>query len=406
MQWKYKTRWIAERIKKALTFSSVIVITGARQTGKTTLLRHEQPFRKWRYVNLDDFETLSLAETRPEELLALSNQLIIDEVQRSPALLLSVKQAVDEDRNRRFILSGSANLLLMKSVSESLAGRALYFELLPFSHREEKENDFPSWIDRLQSNDPPPPMNRSAKSLPEFLLFRGFLPPVTFLSDMEQVSEWWRGYIKTYLERDLRDLTQISNLPDFRKIMGLLAMRTGQILKQSEIARDAGLSQATAGRYVNLLEISGLLVKLTPYSKNISKRLVKSPKIYFIDPGLACALGGFKDLGQIPASFKGSLFECFVLLNLLVLANVVNGQIYYFRTQGGKEKEIDFILETNGRIIAIEVKYSNQVSFRDTKGLLFLKDIVPNWAAGLVIYNGPEVIKLGKDIYAVPWMMI
>jgi len=405
MQWRYKQRWISERIRKATSFSSIVVLTGARQTGKSTLLRFEDPFRSWHYITLDDLDTLSIAKNRPEELLAFSDRLIIDEVQRSPDLLLSVKRAVDDNREKRFILSGSANLLLMKSVSESLAGRALYFDLLPFAWGEENEKEFPQWITHLPENEPPS-QAQSANPLPESLLLRGFMPPLLFLTDTEQMSEWWKGYIRTYLERDLRDLTQINNIPDFRKMMGLLAMRSGRILKQSEIARDAGLSQATAGRYINLLEISGLLVKLTPYSKNISKRLVKSPKAYFIDPGLVCALSGFNDMDMIPASFKGSLFESFVCLNLLAVARVARGELYYFRTQGGKEKEVDFILEVDKKIIAIEAKHSTRVGFRDTENLFFLKDMLPNWAAGLIVYNGTDVIKLASDIFAVPCTMI
>jgi predicted AAA+ superfamily ATPase len=405
MKWHYKPRWLAERLREAISFSPIVVLTGARQTGKSTLLQQESPFKSWRYLNLDDLDVLAMANRRPEELCALSNHLVIDEVQRSPGLLLAVKRAVDKDRRKRFVLSGSANLLLMKKVSESLAGRALYFDLLPFSWGEETEADFPQWPSALLEHKPVQ-RNSSAEPLPDSSLFRGSIPPVTFLSKETQISAWWNGYIRTYLERDLRDLSQITNLPDFRKMMGLLAMRCGQILKQSEIARDAGLSHSTAGRYINLLEISGLLVKLKPYTKNISKRIVKSPKVYFIDPGLVCALAGFKRATQIPNDFKGALFESFVFLNLLAYASMVGGDLYYFRTQGGKEKEIDFILEMNGNLIAIEAKYSSRVGFRDAKNLFFLKELLPNFAAGLVIYNGPEALTLGENIYAVPWFWL
>jgi hypothetical protein len=396
---------MADPLRKGISFSPIAVLTGARQTGKSTLLQQESPFKAWQYVNLDEMDALAMAEKRPDELLALSDHLIIDEVQRSPNLLLSVKRMVDKDRSRKLILSGSANLLLMKSVSESLAGRALYFELLPFSYGEEIERDFPGWIFQLPKKRPPS-VNQTSLPPLDSLLFRGFIPPTLFLSDSEQISCWWKGYIRTYLERDLRDLTQITNLPDFRKMMGLLAMRSGQILKQSEIARDAGLSQATAGRYINLLEVSGLLVKLMPYTKNISKRMVKSPKVYFIDPGLICSLAGFKEWKDTPNSLKGALFESFVCLNLLALAYAKGDKLYYFRTQGGKEKEVDFILEFNGKIIAIEVKYTTKVDFRDAENLFFLKDNLSNWGAGMVIYNGAEVLTLGQNIYAVPWAMV
>ena len=140
-----------------------------------------------------------------------------------------------------------------------------------------------------------------------------------------------------------------------------------------------------------------------PYTRNISKRIVKSPKVYFIDSGLVCALSGLRQAKQISDPFKGALFESFILLNLLSYASAMDGELYYFRTQGGKEKEIDFVLETNGKAIAIEAKYSTRVGFRDADNLFFLKDLLPNFASGLVIYNGPDVLTLGENIYAVPW---
>jgi predicted AAA+ superfamily ATPase len=405
MKWYYKPRWLAEQIRKATSFSPIVVVSGARQTGKSTLLQHEFTSKIWHYVTLDDFDVLSLAQRRPEDLLAVSDHLIIDEVQRSPDLLLSVKQAVDKDRSRRFILSGSANLLLMKSVSESLAGRAAYFELLPMAHKEENEAPMSNWMTNLPEKKPPKFEEQPRRKIRD-LLFRGALPPVLFLSDEQEISSWWRGYIRTYLERDLRDLTRISNLPDFRKMMGLLALRSGQILRQSEIARDAGLSQATAGRYINLLETTGLLVRLNPYSSNISKRLIKSPKVYFIDPGLVCALAGVAHPEETPDSLRGMLFESYICLNLLIFSSMCGGSLHYFRTQGGKEKEVDFVLEMGKKIVAIEVKNTMKVGLREAENLFFLRDILPGWKAGLIIYNGSETLTLGKDIFAIPWSII
>jgi hypothetical protein len=185
--------------------------------------------------------------------------------------------------------------------------------------------------------------------------------------------------------------------------MELLALRSGQILKQSEIARDAALSHSTAGRYINLLEVSALLVKLRSYTKNITKRIVKSPKVYFVDPGLVCALAGFKRSQQIPEPFTGALFESFVFLNLLAFTSVVGGELYFFRTQGGREREVDFILELDTGVIAIEAKHSPRVGFRDAENLFFLKGLLPNFAAGFIVYNGSDVLTLGERVYAVPW---
>jgi hypothetical protein len=300
--------------------------------------------------------------------------------------------------------SGEDVVMVMFPYSDSEVG-GLKDKALAVEREYLEMRKFAEWVLRMPKSFPSE-RSRNSKTFPEVFFLRGFLPPVLFVPEEAHVSDWWGGYIRTYLERDLRDLTQITNLPDFRKMMGFLAMRSGQILKQSEIARDAGLSQATAGRYINLLEVSGLLTKLAPYSRNISKRLVKSPKVFLVDPGLMCALGGFKNTADIPSLLKGALFETFVFLNLLALARAIDGQIYYFRTQGGKEREIDFLFEVKGKVFAIEAKYSSTVSLRDAENLLFLKDILPNWTAGIVVYNGSEVVRLGKEIYAIPWSLI
>jgi predicted AAA+ superfamily ATPase len=406
----YKPRWLAGRIREAIEFSPVVVLSGARQTGKSTLLRNEPPFREWRYVSFDDLDILSLASKRPDEILSLSKNMVIDEAQRSPDFIYAVKRAVDKDRTRRIVLSGSANLLLMKTVPESLAGRAVYFNLMPFAHAEYLERKKENWfLHFLEKGELPSLQMKGYVSSHEirediaFSLFRGFLPPVIFLKKESHISMWWKGYIKTYLERDLRDISAISYLPDFKKMMELLSLRTASILNQSEIARDTALSQATAGRYINTLEETNLFLKIRPYSKNISKRLIKSPKIFVLDPGLAASLAGHSSSSMISQQFKGSLLESFVCLNLMARAALHDGQVCYFRTQGGKEKEVDFIFEKNNKIAGIEVKLSDSISVKDMDNLLFLKDISDRFIGGLIIYSGREIKQLGKNIFAVPW---
>lgn len=404
----YIHRWLADKIRDAAEFAPVIVLSGARQTGKSTLLKNEDPFKNWHYISLDDLAALALADKQPEEILDISKNIIIDEAQKSPSLLHAVKKVVDKDRTRRIVLSGSANLLLMKKVSESLAGRAIYFNLMPFAHRELLENKSEKWFSEftdsgiltLSSKD-----KQISGHTEDMLsrLFRGFLPPAVLLKKEEHISMWWNSYIKTYLERDLRDLAGISNLPDFRRIMELLALRTSCILRQSEISRDAAVSQATTGRYINILETTNLFLKLRPYSKNISQRLIKSPKAFFIDTGLAASIAGFSSSASLTEQFKSALLESYVLLNLIVRASITGGEVFYFRTQGGKEREIDFILEKNNKLIAIEVKLSDKVSTRDISNILFLKDLSDNFAGGLVVYAGKEIQQLGKNIFAVPW---
>lgn len=402
MPWTYKPRWLAPRLVEAIEFSPVVVLTGARQTGKSTLLRNEAPFMDWPYLTLDDLDVREMAENDPNELAALHDRVVIDEVQKVPKLMSAIKLQVDRNRDRRYVLSGSAHLLLMKAVSESLAGRALYFELMPFTLGEETLKPPPEWLPEGRPPEGISTRSTEQKRISRSYFFRGALPPVTFFAKPAQVSAWWDGYIRTYLERDLRDLSQIANLPDFRKAMSLLASRTGQILNAADIARSAGLSQATVGRYINLMETGGLFAKLQPFSRNVSKRIVKSPKIFCLDTGLACTLSGIRSPDSIDSSFEGQLFETIVFLHLSVITSINGGRIFYLRKQGGLEREIDFLLEMDRRILTVEAKASEKVSLRDAENMIRLRKILPDWHGGLVIYNGNTTQKLRENIWAVP----
>jgi len=413
MEIAYKPRWIADKLRMAAEFSPVVVLSGARQTGKSTLLRNEEPFKDWHYITFDDLDSLAFAKRRPDEILNISRHVVIDEVQKTPEFLHAVKKAVDKDKSRRIILSGFARLDLMKKVSESLAGRAVYYDLMPFSFGELKGIKYNSWLEKCVNTSTLPSMeikdylpDKEATGSLVTNLFRGFLPPVAMLKKEEHISAWWKGYIKTYLERDLRDISEISNLPDFRKLMELLALRTANILKQSDIARDAGLSQATAGRYINILEETGLVARVRPYSRNISTRMIKSPKVAVTDPGLAAALAGFVSSSILSEQFLGALLESFVYLNLAAKASLMDGDVMYFRTQGGREREVDFVLEKGKKILGVEVKLAKTVSTGDIDNLLFLKDASRSFACGLVIYSGREIRQLAQNIYAIPWFVL
>ena len=395
----YIPRALGEVIRESLSFSKVVVVTGARQVGKTTLVRNENPMRSWTFLSFDDLDVLELAKKAPMELFGLSDFLVIDEVQKAPEFLSWVKKAIDENPDRRFVLTGSSHLLLMKNISETLAGRAFYHELLPFSLKEIKRESPPIWLlkpEKLEEETPP-------DIDLEFSLFRGFLPPVYFFKEESHVFRWWEGYVRTYLERDLRDISHISYLPDFRKLMRLCALRISNIFKQSEVARDLGLPQTTVSRYLNLLEVSCLLIKLPSFTRNLAKRIIKSPKIFFIDPGLTAHLAGKSSVKDINSQEMAMLFENFVFLNLYVFAQLHLGHIFYFRTYGGREKEVDFVLEIKGKIAGIEVKYSKHVGFSDIEGLQYLKEVCPEFHCGFIIYLGDEIKRLSSNIYAVPW---
>jgi hypothetical protein len=405
----YKERWLAEKLKKSLKVSSVLILTGARQTGKTTLLMNEPIFKTYKYFSLDDLDVLAQAQKDPSPIISSARNIIIDEAQRLPKLLHSIKQAVDSDteKGRRFVLSGSANLLLLKSISETLAGRATYHTLFPFTYSEYQGRQKPEWL--LKMFKKIYPQEKEIVSNPPSLtpvLFRGFLPPVLEFKpeSSEEISMWWDGYIKTYLERDLRDLTQVASLTDFRAVMQLLALRTASLVDQSGISRDTGISQPTVHRYLNLLEASNLFVRLRPFTKIKSKSITKTPKGYFIDPGLAAHLAGYKDPTAMDEKFKGNLFESLILLNLLCLAEIYGMNVYFWRTKEGKE--VDFVLEYGRVILPLEVKMSNKVQYADLQNLFYFLRINPQAAGGIVIYTGSDIQKLASNIFAIPWVML
>ncbi|RME69050.1 MAG: ATP-binding protein, partial [Nitrospirae bacterium] len=363
-------------------------------------LRTEPPFSQWRYVTFDDLEVVGVAKRQPMDILALADNLVIDEVQKVPEFLSYVKIAVDTDPSRRFILSGSSHLLLMKSVSESLAGRATYYVLLPFTLQELKRDlsQEPGWLSEPEKKQACP-----FKETLQRLLLKGFLPPVYLLTGRDEPFRWWQGYVSTYLERDLRDIAQINYLPDFRRLMVLLSHRTGQILQISSLARDLGLPQTTLSRYIHLLEVSGLLIRLPSFTRNRAKRLLKSPKVYFLDPGLSAYLMGYSREEELSLKEYSYLFENLVFLNLYHWAQVLRGKLYYFRTYGGREKEVDFVLEVKNRVYGIEVKYKDTVDVSDAETLRFFRDVTPGFKKGFVFYKGNDVIPLGRDILALPW---
>ncbi len=397
----YLSRYVAQNLREDLSIFRVLVLTGARQVGKTTLALNEEPFRHWTYLSLDDWETLELAEKAPSEIFALGKDLIIDEVQKAPKLVSYVKLFSDQDPERRFLLTGSSHLLLMKEVAESLAGRAAYRELLPLTLSEVYQQPLPSWLlmpERLE-NLPKSPLEEDIL----WLLFRGFLPPLLRLTKPRQVFSWWQSYVRTYLERDLRDLAHITHLPDYRRLMRLLVLRTGGILKISDLARDLGLPQTTVSRYIHLLETSCLLIRLPAFTNNMAKRVIKSPKVYFLDPGLASHLMDKRNLKDLSREEQAKLFENLVFLNLYVFSEIEGGRLYYFRTYGGREKEVDFVLEVAGSVVGVEVKFEKEVGFKDVENLRFFREITPSFQTGFVIYLGERLQKLGKDLYAVPW---
>ena len=365
----YKKRFLADRIRRALEFFPVVAVVGARQTGKTTLVREEFPER--RYFSLDFPEIRAAAEEDPYGFLAsLDPPATIDEIQKVPEIFQALKALVDKKREPgMFLITGSANFLLLSKISETLAGRIAVFELPGFAISEAEGYPPPDFIKRcLQEEKIPHPDEAYPKPYIEALIKRGTLPPSVLAPDQEIRRMWLENYVATYLERDLRDLSQVASLGDFRRVMGLAASRTASILNVSELARDAGISVSTARNYLQLLEISYQIRRLPPYFANLGKRLVKSPKLHFRDTAVALTLSG---LGVGEESLFGhpyfaQLVETFLVEEIIKLTNIFipEAKFYHFRTHGGTE--VDLVIEAKGRLLPIEIKSSVSLSPKKT----------------------------------------
>jgi uncharacterized protein len=397
----YLPREITPRLERALRRLPVVVLSGLRQSGKSTLLQNETSLaRGHAYRTLDDFATLAAARSNPESLL--EGPAILDEVQRCPELLIALKKSVDEHRRPgRFILSGSANLALLGHVTETLAGRAGYFTLQPMTRREQHGATTEKPFLASFFTSPALPTGKS-EPVTEKEVLTGGLPPAC-LGPEDGVAEWFRGYVQTYVERDVRQLSQITDLVAFRTLAQLAALRTGQVLVISSLARDAKLNAATAGRYFDLLEASFLVRRLPPFLKNRSTRLVKSPKLYFTDSGLAVHLAGIDALepGQDDV-LRGALFETYVAQNLAALleAHLPEAQMSYWNEQG--RHEVDFVIEIGRKVFAVEVKAATRWREKDLAGLRAFRERTPACVAAVLAYNGKEAAKLDDRLYAIP----
>lgn len=400
----YFRRELTGLVQEALGALPVVVVSGLRQSGKTTFLRSEPGLAERRYFSLDDFATLEAARRQPEALVRGDEPVTIDEAQRCPELLLAIKQEVDRRRvPGRFLLSGSANLALLGTVSESLAGRAIYLPLQPLTRRERKGRLVEApFIVRFFAEPALPPATAGGEAIAGEEVLTGGMPPVA-LGEVPRPDLWFLGYEQTYLERDVRDLSQVTDLIAFRDVLRLAALRTGQVLNQSELARDAKLPVSTVSRYLGLLETSFVLRKLPPFLRSRSSRLIKSPKLYLADSGIAAHLTGVEDLAATAEEpLRGPLLETFVLQNLagILDAHLPHAEISFWSVQG--RYEVDFVLSTPRRAIAVEVKAGTRFGERDLASLRALAERSSEIEAGILAYNGREAVQLGERLYAVP----
>lgn len=400
------TRLAAAALARAVRVVPVVVVTGARQTGKTTLVRDLLPDRR-PYLSLDDLDVLGQARSNPDDLVHRAPRLTLDEVQRAPDLLLAVKRAVDlAPQPGQFILTGSANLLLMRRVSESLAGRAAYLGLWPMTRRERLGLGTAGiWQPLLDAPDRDWPEIVAGERTPredwrDHARRGGYPVPALALAEGPDRDIWFGGYTQTYLERDLQDLAAITGLPDLRRLMRAACLRLGQILNQAELGRDVGLPQPTVHRWLNLLETSYQLVRVPAYAVNRTKRLIKSPKAYWADTALALHLAGASEPG-------GAHLENLVLSDLLAWrdASIDRPEVLYWRTAAGEE--VDFVIEHRDQLLPIEVKTSERARVEDGRHVQsFQREYGSRARAGLVLHTGDAVEWLAPRVLAAPWWRV
>ncbi len=405
------SRNIKSKLINALSDSPVILLHGARQTGKSTLVKYlaenEYPAK---YLTFDDPGILSAAQNNPQEFLdGYDDNLVIDEVQKVPDIFAAIKISIDRKRKPgKYILTGSSNVFLLPKVSESLAGRIEILQLFPFSQNEITGSDFNLVDEIFKSEFKPTGKSRMKNDLVSKVITGGF-PEMLLRKDRSRQAAWFKSYITTILQRDVRDISNIEKLSELPKLLSIFSARAGTLLNFAEFSRSAAIPQTTLKRYTALLEAVFMIYLLPAWSGNLSKRLIKTPKIYMSDTGLLTHLIGFEQdkILYDPLSW-GRILENFVLVELLKQSSwsKFNLSLFHFRTSSGHE--VDFVIErSDGKLIGIEVKASAKISAADFNHLhVFADETGKKFLRGIVIYTGKDAIPFGKNMDAIPIDML
>lgn len=398
------SRLLETRIVEAMADTPVVLMAGPRQAGKTTLAR-EIAQRGMDYLTLDDELSLLAAKEDPVGLIRERDRLVIDEVQRAPDLLLAIKRAVDQDRRPgRFLLTGSANLMALPKVADSLAGRMEILRLLPLSQSEIFGNR-DNWIDAIFADrilDVTHALNGS--DLIETVLKGGY-PEVIRRNTLRRRTAWARQYIDALIQRDVRDIADIDKLNEMPVLLRALAQTAGQICNYSQLGSELGLDHKSVARYVGVLENMFLLTRVAPYARNRLSRVVKSPKIQFVDAGLSATLSDLTpEVAKSDRSRFGPVLESFVYGELLKHSAHAEGdyEIYFYRDRD--KFEVDFVIENAAReVVGVEVKSTATVRSTDLRGLKRLAAALGSqFRAGVVLYDGTERLPLGDGLWAAP----
>lgn len=390
-------------VLEALGDSPVVLLNGARQVGKSTLVRGIRP--DVRYLTLDDPAVLAAAHADPFGFVAgLDGPVCLDEVQRAPGLFLAIKAEVDKQRTPgRFLLTGSANVLLLPQMAESLAGRMEILELWPLAQCEISRQPF-SLIDLLFAGDFAEHYPFERGDFIKRLLAGGYPEAVERRSERRREA-WLESYLATILQRDVRDLAQIEGLTELPRLMQLLAARSGGLLNNAELSRSSGITQTTLRRYLTLLETLFLIRQVPAWSSNLGKRLQKSPKLFLSDYGLMAHLQGRSEASVTEGhGLPGALMESFVHAELAKHQGwaETRTRLMHYRTTTGVE--VDFVLENRrSELVGIEVKAAATITAKDFNGLRHLRDTTPeHFRRGVLFYTGEEVVRFDEQLVAVP----
>lgn len=397
-------RTILKDLQEALAVFPVVLLCGARQVGKSTLVLSLCEH----YITLDDITQLDGARADPKRFIQdLPRPIVIDEIQKAPELLPAIKEEVDRKRkNGDFLLTGSANLLGYKKVTESLAGRMGVMELLPLSCREMANRADANLADDLFSAEWPNNKTPQSGNLLLDSLLQGGYPELQRIHTQRGRNLWFSSYVSTYIERDVRDIGELRHIDRFIHLLNILAPRSATLLNKAELSRTAGIEQKTLTNYLSLLEMVFQIKRIHPYSANLGKRFVKSPKLFFTDSGVLCHLLGLNSKEILRnSSYYGAILETFVFTELLKAVQYSESptRLWHYRTSD--QHEIDLLIERDGKVIPVEIKAAKTVRKKDFKHIEDLQSRNSTVKNGVIFYQGEQLVPFGKN-YAMPILML
>lgn len=402
------SRHLRTRIAEALTDTPVVLLNGPRQAGKTTLARQFARGGR-RYLTLDDAATLLSAQQDPTGLVRSLDSAIIDEVQRAPGLLLAIKQSVDRDRRPgRFLLTGSANLMLLPGVADSLAGRMETLPLLPLAGCE-IQGGKGGWLDAVFAGNMPRITPAAARKAVGHALVRkvlcGGYPEAVLRDSARRRAAWAKQYVDALIQRDVREIANVDKIDHLARLLKALAQMSGQLCNFTQLAGQVGLDAKTASRYLAIFEQMFLLRRVAPWSANRLSRIVKTPKLHFLDTGLLCSLTGMSEISAAQQRERfGHALESYVYGELLKLASWADAEVDIYGYRDKDQVEVDFVVENRGgQVVGVEVKATASVGRNDFAGLRKLAALAgKKFQAGVVLYDGAETLPMGEGLWAVP----